>query len=292
MIKVVLISLYGVENIGIRLISSVLKKEHLQVTTIYLKKWVNNNILPPRKVEVQHLLNFIKNINPSLIGISLGSPYFKIAKDLTRQIKEKLDALIVWGGIHATIVPEECIEIADIVCIGEGEYPMLELVKNISEGKKIDNIQNLWIRQEDKVRKNALRDLIQDLDKLPLPDLEDENKYYIEDNRIFQEDPLYKSAEYRIIASRGCPFSCIFCVESCITYGPYWRPRSIDLVLEEIEAVIDRYSPKQLWFDDSVFTVDKKRIIKLCKAMNERGIDIPWGCMTGVTIVDEKLLKV
>ena len=295
MIKVVLISLYGVENIGIRLISSVLKKEHLQVTTIYLKKWVNNNILPPRKVEVQHLLNFIKNINPSLIGISLGSPYFKIAKDLTRQIKEKLDALIVWGGIHATIVPEECIEIADIVCIGEGEYPMLELVKNISEGKKIDNIQNLWIRQEDKVRKNALRDLIQDLDKLPLPDLEDENKYYIEDNRIFQEDPLYKSAEYRIIASRGCPFSCSYCYNNTLREiyegkGKYVRQRSVEGVIKELEYVLEKLpNLRKIKFDDDTFVFSGEWIDDFCKHYKEK-IQLPFEILLNPALIDETTL--
>jgi radical SAM superfamily enzyme YgiQ (UPF0313 family) len=292
---VALISLYGIENIGVRLICSVLKKEGFQVSTIYLKKWVNNNIHPPTRVEVRLLFNLIKNLNPTLIGISLGSPYFKIAEELTRQIKQKLDSPIVWGGIHPTIVPEKCIEIADIVCVGEGEYPMLELVKNISEGKEIDNIQNLWIKKDGQIKKNFVRTLIQDLDSLPYPDLEKEDKYYIESNELFQGDPLYRSAEYRIIASRGCPFSCSYCYNSTLRKiyegkGRYFRQRSVDSVIAELEYSLERMPRlRKFKFDDDTFVFPEQWIEKFCNLYKQK-IRIPFNILLNPALINESTL--
>ena len=293
--KVALISLYGVENIGIRLISSVLKKEHFQVNTIYFKKWVNNNIHPPTRVEVQHLFKLLKDINPSLIGIGLGTPYFKIAKELTSQIKQKLDALVVWGGIHPTTVPERCIEIADVVCVGEGEYPMRELVLGISQGKEINYIQNLWIKKDGQIKKNPLRNLIQDLDELPFPDLENEDKYYIEDNELIQREPLCKSAEYRIIASRGCLFNCSYCYNSALRKiyedkGKYFRQRSVESVIGELEYASERLPRlRRIKFDDDTFIFPKEWIEDFCN-LYKRRIHLPFEILLNPALIDEVFL--
>ena len=56
-----------------------------------------------------------------LIGISFMTQYFSAAVQLTRAIKKKLSVPVIWGGVHPTVRPEECLEYADIVCVGEGE---------------------------------------------------------------------------------------------------------------------------------------------------------------------------
>ena len=97
---------------------------------------------------MDNLIDILRNTNTDLIGISLrASAYLKVAISITEYIKRFLKIPIVWGGLHPTLVPEKCIEFADIVCRGEGEYPLLELVDNISKQKEIDNIPNLWIRR-------------------------------------------------------------------------------------------------------------------------------------------------
>jgi radical SAM superfamily enzyme YgiQ (UPF0313 family) len=293
--RIALISLYGIENIGIRLISSVLKKEHFPVSTIYLKKWVNNNIHPPTPVEVHHLLGLIKDLNPSLIAISLGSPYFKIAKALTRQIKQEFDVPIVWGGIHATIAPERCIEGADIVCVGEGEYPIVELAQAISKGGGIDTIQNLWIKKDSQIKKNSLRNLIENLDELPFPDLDSESKYYIEDNKLIQGDPLSKSAEYRIIASRGCPFSCSYCYNSTLRRiyegkGKYSRQRSVKSIIDELEYSLKKLPHvRKIKFDDDTFIFPKEWIDDFCN-LYKRTIHLPFEILLNPAFIEESTL--
>ncbi|HEO64054.1 MAG TPA: radical SAM protein, partial [Candidatus Omnitrophica bacterium] len=88
--------------------------------------------------------NFIVRENPVLIGISLMSvEYFKSCC-LTKFLKSFLKGIpIIWGGIHPTISPEDCLNYADYVCLGEGEMAMLDIAGALSEGKDIKNINNL-----------------------------------------------------------------------------------------------------------------------------------------------------
>jgi len=239
------------------------------------------------EVTTQKFLKKVANINPDLLVLSCSTPSIYHDYKIAKSVKSNVDTKIAFFGSHVSARPKEVLghSYVDFGLIGEYDFTLLELVEALQDGQPLKNIKGLSYRENGKVKVNKRRPLLP-VDELPLP------AWYLFDIESYNHPICQYFPNFQLITSRGCPFSCIFCVESCITYGPYWRPRSIDLVLEEIEAVIDRYSPKQLWFDDSVFTVDKKRIIKLCKAMNERGIDIPWGCMTGVTIVDEKLLKV
>ncbi|MCK5287620.1 MAG: cobalamin-dependent protein, partial [Candidatus Omnitrophica bacterium] len=101
--KIILISLYGIESIGVRILFSFLKAYGFDVTIIFLKKWVNNNICVPSIVEEACLVKLLKNISPALVGLSFGTSYFNIAKKITFSIKSNLDSMVVWGGVHATI---------------------------------------------------------------------------------------------------------------------------------------------------------------------------------------------
>ena len=76
---------------------------------------------------------------------------------------------------------EEMLEIFDALCIGEGEYPGLELVEQLSEGKSPSGIMNLWIKQADGIEKNPTRPFLQDMDELPFPDREMWNPWTVQD---------------------------------------------------------------------------------------------------------------
>ena len=99
--------------------------------------------------------------------MSVSSATMQTAKCITQEIKKHMNTIVVWGGIHAIIAPEECIKYADIVCIGEGEYPMRELADTVRLNKEICGIKNLWIKQNNSIEKNEMRPLHENLDELP-----------------------------------------------------------------------------------------------------------------------------
>ncbi|MCX5795274.1 MAG: cobalamin-dependent protein [Elusimicrobia bacterium] len=294
-IRTALISMYGVENSGVRQLAAVLKQDGREVSTLFFKNWRNNDVRPPSEDDIRALLGLLGRLRPDVVGIGFGTPYVKIVADLTSRIRTALRPLIVWGGIHATVVPEQCIPLADAVCIGEGEQPLRDLVANLGAGRAIDGIANLWVRTPDGVRRNEPGALLQDLDELPYRDFEAEGKFYVEDGRVRAGDPLALLAELRTSASRGCPFSCSFCYNSVLRgiyrgKGEYFRRRSVGHVIGEIEYALRRLPRiRRIKFDDDTFISDPAWVGEFCSEYGRR-VALPFDLMLVPQHLEERML--
>ena len=123
--KLALISLYNVNNLGVRYLTSYLRHKNIDVTVIFFKNMFANDAKTATKKEKELLINILKTINPQIVGISVScSALFKIATAITLDIQNQLASPVIWGGVHPTILPEESIKVADFVCTGEGEKPL------------------------------------------------------------------------------------------------------------------------------------------------------------------------
>ena len=240
--SVVLMTIYSVENAGIRYISSALQRDGFETSIVFLRDWVHNRLTMPSDDEIELALNIMASKNPKLIGLGFMSSLYPIASEVTRRIKERFpDIPIIWGGIHPTSDPENCIKEVDYLCIGEGELAAVDLCNALYEGKETTNIPNIWARNGEEIFQNGPRPLLQDLDWLPYPDIEDENKYYIENGSYTIEEPWKRTAEYRIYFSRGCPYNCSYCYVSILrdVYDEkgrkFYRARSVSHILGELE---------------------------------------------------------
>ena len=240
--SVVLMTIYSVENAGIRYVSSALQREGFESSIIFLRDWVHNRLSMPSEDEIELSLEIIASKNPKLIGLGFMSSLYPIALEVSRRIKERFpDIPIIWGGIHPTSDPENCIKDVDYLCIGEGEKAIIDLCNALNEGSDTTNIPNIWARKGDEIFSNSPRPLIQDLDWLPYPDVRDDNKYYIEKGKYTIEEPWKRTAEYRIYFSRGCPYNCSYCYVSILrdVYDEkgrkFYRARSVDHIIGELE---------------------------------------------------------
>ncbi len=291
-----LIFLYGIENRGVRYISSFLKEHGFPVNIIFFKQWVNNALKPPSQKEVKLLMDLLSDLESSLIGIGLGTPYLRIATQLTKEIKKRFKTPVIWGGIHPTISPEDGIDIADIICVGEGEEPLLDLMKTLERGKNLEEIPNLWIKVDGKIQKNPLRPLIEDLDRLPFPDYGGSDKYFIEDNRLKRCDPLLKDSEYRIYPSRGCPFNCKYCNNSILRKvyqgkGRYYRFRSPENVIAELAYARDYFKNlRRIKFDGDTFFFAQKWIFHFSSLCKEK-IGIPFEILLHPDLANRQALS-
>ena len=280
-----LISLYGVYNLGVRYLHSVLKKKGLSPNLIFFKHLYLSDSNLPTELEYEELLSLLRKTNTTFVGINVGcSSFSQIAVEITLQIKKKLGIPVVWGGTHPTIQPEECIKIADFLCIGEGEYALFDLISRFSSGKSIEDIENVWVRREGRIIRNGLRPLIHDLDNLPFPDYNNHNKYFIEEDRLYSVDPfqLY-DWQYYIMTSRGCPYSCNFCVGSLYKEiyrgkGKIVRRRSVENTIAELMN-IKKHFPKvrQIAFVDDVFSIDLDWIANFVKQY-KASVNLPFWC--------------
>jgi len=295
MSRVLLITLYGYQNTGIRLLSAVLEEGGHNAPVLFMKRWANNDVHPPTETEYKLLENKIEQISPDLIGIGFGTPYLKIVTEITRRIKRISQSPIVLGGVHPTISPEDCVDLADYVCIGEGEYPLLDLANALDKGDDPRNIQNLWSKKDKEIIRNSLRPLVQNLDSLPFHKTLNCRSFCLESDRIVDQNPMFENAIYRIFASRGCPFNCAFCYNSQYRrifsgLGKYFRSRSVENLIMEMEAAIKiNKKIKRMRFDDDSFVFPKKWIARFVDEYPKR-VALPFDILLNPNIYDQKQL--
>lgn len=238
---VCLMTIYSVENAGIRYVSAALQREGFDTSIIFLRDWVHNSLTMPEQSEIDLAMEIIAQKKPKLIGLGFMSSLYPIAIEVTREIRRRFpETPIIWGGIHPTSVPAECITEVDYVCVGEGEMAAVELCQALRDGKDTTNIPNIWANKNGKIHQNAPRKLTEDLDWLPYPDVRDENKFYIEKGSYTIEEPWKRTAEYRIYFSRGCPYNCSYCYVSILrdVYNEkgkkFYRARSVGHIMGEL----------------------------------------------------------
>jgi anaerobic magnesium-protoporphyrin IX monomethyl ester cyclase len=116
--------------------------------------------------------------------------------------------------------------------------------------------------------------LLPDLDAQPWPDREriDIGQYL----RVWREH--HGAGSVSVITARGCPYHCRWCSHS--TFGKTHRRRSAAGVVDEVEWILNRYHPEQLWFADDVFTIHHGWLDAYAAEMRRRGLRIPFECIT------------
>jgi radical SAM superfamily enzyme YgiQ (UPF0313 family) len=206
---------------------------------------------------------YLKKFYPKLICLSTISSEYRFIKDMAQYIKNRYpDIFLLVGGAHISLNPGEALSGAfDAVCIGEGEYPTLELAGQLQKGVSPSGIPNLWIKRGSEIEKNPTRPFLQDLDSLPFPDRDIWEEWI--------EEPL--GARYVVLAGRGCPFVCSYCCNHALrklARGAYIRLRSPDNILEEIKKVSDKYpSRKEIYIEVETIGLNMKWIEELCSKL-------------------------
>lgn len=302
--KIALVCLYLFDSLSISSIRNSLKAKNNDVFLIFFKNHRPNRSRIPTQKEIELLVEKIKEITPEIIGISIVSPYIEIADMISKVIKDKLRTTVVYGGIHPTIMPEESLKYADMVCVGEGEDSFLELVERVKIGGRTDNIKGIWIKQNGQIIRNGYS-IVNNLDSISF-DCCDENRFYIENNKIsrYAKDvidikdkffaPIHVFVEtYNIITSRGCPFKCSFCINGTIKNLSKdilkIRRRSVDHVIHELIVAKKILNIKTVFFWDNIFTINKNWISEF-RDKYAKHIALPFMIMSHFHYIDKELL--
>jgi anaerobic magnesium-protoporphyrin IX monomethyl ester cyclase len=225
---------------------------------------------------------------PDVVGFSVMSVNSRIALLLAASVKRlRPEAVVLFGGIHPTVAPEETIreKDVDLVCIGEGEETVTELLAALDGGGDLTGLPGLWVKAGGRIFRNPVRPLIQNLDSIPFPDRD-----VLAPERLRAE--LYG---INLISSRGCPFPCSYCQNKFLMdlyrgRGPFVRYRSLENVFAEIDDVIRRYRPSRLSFSDESFTLNAARLEEFCREYPKR-FSLPFLCQTRPDLVDETTMR-
>jgi len=217
--------------------------------------------LTPENIKVSMVDEHISNIDFSkdydLVGISIMTATAKRGYHLARTFKEK-GSKVVFGGIHATVMPEEAINYGDAVVIGEAEGSWLNLVEDFKQ----NTLKKYYHNKEP------------DLSTAPLPK---------RDSSIDRSVLGIKCPGF--YTTKGCPYDCEFCSVSSV-YGKKIRTLPIPLVIKDIENANSKIF---LSLDDNV-AANPKYAKSLFKKMAH--LNIEWGGQCTVTIAkDDELLQ-
>lgn len=222
---------------------------------------------------------------PDLIGFSCMSGMHPWALAVAKELKEKYGVKTIFGGPHPTFFPQMIDNPAvDIVCQGEGEYPLLDLMNAIDAKGSITQIQNLWVKEDGKVFRNQMRDLVNDLDTFPTAD-----------RTIYYKYPFLRDNPSKMfIASRGCPYSCSFCHNATLQVmykdkGKYVRLRSPEKVVKEIKEIKEKYGMKIVKFMDDTFTLNKKWVNEFLDLFKKE-VGLPFFCRVRIGHSDEEII--
>lgn len=225
------------------------------------------------------------------VGITATTDNVFLASDIADAIKSaSKDIKVIIGGAHLTAIPEKTLEMFpsfDIGVIGEGEDTLKELINALEAKKDLNEVNGIVFRSAGNVKTNAPRSFIKDLDSLPYPAwglLPSLSKYY---KPVITNYKRMPSAS--LVTSRGCPGKCAFC--DTRVFGSRYRAHSAGYVLGMIGYLKDNYGIRDICFYDDVFTVFKKRLEEICKALKDKKYDISWSCQARVNSVNYETLK-
>lgn len=213
--------------------------------------------------------------NADLIGFSVLQANRWGAIEIARLAKKcNPRTKVVFGGVSPSFLWKHFLEHfpeVDFAVIGEGEYPFLNLVKWMEKGGSEDDltaIAGIAYRSGTGIRMNNPAPPIRNLDDLP--------------------DPARYFTFQHVSSSRGCPWQCVFCGSPAF-WGRKVRFHSVRYFVSQIERLYQK-GISFFYVSDDTFTMNRDRVMDICKAIIEKGLRVTWAAICRVSDVDEEVL--
>ena len=211
-----------------------------------------------------------------LIGITVLSPVYYETIDIFNRVKKTNKNIpVCLGGPYVTTIMDDIFREtpAEFAVYGEGEITFSELLYYLKGQGNIEDIEGLMYKTKaGDIVTNPPRKQIQNLDSLPMP--------------AYDLFPMDRYPLHRIVTSRGCPYSCVFC-NATFLWLENWRKRSAENLVEEIEYLIKNYGKKILIFADNSFNIDLKRVDEFCDLLIQNKTKILWSTSVRADIITQ-----
>lgn len=260
---------------GISYISAVLKAHGHKTKLVVLSR--TSQFMKNRAILDASIAQFL----PSLVCFTAVSSEYAFIVDTAKYLRTKLpNVFFLIGGVHATLSPDGVLDNKefDALCIGEGEYPTLELVTFLEKRLIPSRINNLWIKNGAAIEKNNTRPFLAELDSLPFMDREMWQDWI--------EERL--DSRHQILLGRGCPYDCTYCSNHALKKkapGRYVRFRTVDKIIHELNDIAERFPQNQnIYLEVEAFNIDKQWALTLCDKLRNLNESLPKPLNFGVNI--------
>jgi len=221
---------------------------------------------------------------PDVIGIGHTTVERQEALEWARLFKKRIGSKVVLGGPDPTFHPELALDPAvDAVVRGEAEFPLLEIMDRIKEGRDFSDIESLAYPENGELKICPVRPLLADLDELPFPDKD----LYLGRYKYFRSYPIKF-----FMASRGCPHGCTYCANKGLRKlypnpADYVRFKSPEYLVEEIKKALSKYPARTVGFNDDLFTHDADWLAEFLPLF-KRHIGLKFFCTARIDGMTEK----
>ena len=251
----------------------------LYIAGVLLKGGVDVSLLDQaaKGFSREQALSWVKKEDPDILGFSVLQTAATEAPRIAELVKEwNPNVTIVMGNYHPTFNDTRILRkypCVDVIVRGEGEYTSLDLANCLEKGGDMRRVEGITFRHKGEIVSTPDRPLIKNIDELPFPDRCLMNTEYT--STIFGVKVATKKFT-TFLSSRGCSFNCAFC--GCRKFvGGVWRPRSVENIMSELQMLRSEGYEEILLVDDN-FTLNKKRVKRLCDKIRKEGLDIQWFC--------------
>ena len=235
--------------------------------------------------DLPETIRLLTDFQPDIIGLTTLTFQLVEVYRFAAQLKEKMPACrLVLGGPHVHLFPEETLLNPDIdyVVTGEGEFSFPQLVSALAEKREPSGIPGLFYRDaERKIRSDRPPETIKNLDDVPAPDLQ------AVPIRNYLSGLTGRPAGL-LMTSRGCPYRCIYCDRPHL--GNVFRAHSPQRVISDLKDYLNSGVSEFHFFDDT-FTVQRSRVLEICRLIRQEKLDISFSARARVNTVDEQLLR-
>jgi len=219
-------------------------------------------------------------LEADLVGISTTTSTAPRAYQYARLLRRR-GVKTILGGPHVTFRPEEALQHADLVALGEAENMILPLVEALEGRRSLEEVPGLAWREDGKLRRRPVAPPVADLDELPSVDFG------------LLAGGLPRAFANRIVpvmTSRGCPYDCSFCLVKEM-FGRSYRFRSPELVIKDLRAV-EGIDQDHVFFYDDNFTAHRPRTRELMERIIKEGFRFHFSAQMRVDVArDQKLLR-
>lgn len=228
------------------------------------------------------IFSVVKNMNPDLIAYSANILGYDNMVEVNNILKKSYDYISIMGGPQPTFCPELYPTSGmDVFCIGEGEYAFAEFIDKVENGESYDDVLNLITKN----KSNPIRNLISNLDDLPMPDR----------GLTIEHSFIKDSSKKSVFTSRGCPFSCAYCYND--HYNKMYRGKgkmvrrfSVGRIMDEIKMLQKNYNVDFIKFGDDLFAAKADDWLKEFSKRYKEEIGLPFNCYLRLDMVNDELL--
>jgi radical SAM superfamily enzyme YgiQ (UPF0313 family) len=240
--------------------------------------------------EKEEFISEVRGFSPGLIGLSVRTTVLDAAGEMAGWLDDEFpDIPVIAGGYHPTLAPGEVITLRgiDAICIGEGEFPVRDLVDNYAQtGVLESDVQSFWFKGADgEIKKNPIRPYLEDLDQLPFPELDLFDFRNLKSNRLHTAE---------VIVSRGCLYSCTYCANAQLrnvydNKKHYARFRSPENAIELLESVVKKDPDLRILnFNDAILNMFEDWFYPFMELYKER-IGLKFSCNLRFDLLDERM---